>query len=43
MSKAQRAHQSQSVPMGTGFRPLPSLPEKFNPDAQVCPIQENVP
>jgi hypothetical protein len=27
MGKAQRAHQSQSVPMGTGFRPLPILPQ----------------
>jgi hypothetical protein len=27
MGKAQRAHQSPSVPMGTGFHPLPILPK----------------
>jgi hypothetical protein len=36
MGKAKRAHQSQSVPMGTGFRPLPIIPK--NPNSQ--PFQD---
>jgi hypothetical protein len=30
MGKVQRAHQSQRVPMGTGFRPLPILPKNLH-------------